>query len=199
LRYPAKRARPRFCSEAQIVRLLEVARGVPPSRTHGLRPCTVYTLFGLLSVSGMRISEALHLKSADVDWDTGVLTVRLTKFGKSRLVPLHPSTVRALAEYARRRDGFLKRSGRPYSGYFLVANRGTAFSDNNARASFRELLLKAGLYTPNKAVHAFTICVIVSPSKRYAAGTKPVSRSSIGYPRSQPISGMSMWPRPIGI
>jgi hypothetical protein len=42
---------------------------------------------------------------------------------------------------------FLKRSGRTYSGYFLVSNRGTAFSDNNARASFRELLLKAGLYT----------------------------------------------------
>jgi integrase/recombinase XerD len=96
LRYPAKRARPRFCSEAQIVRLLEVARGVPPSRTHGLRPWTLYTLFGLLSVTGMRISEALHLKSADIDWDTGVLTVRLTKFGKSRLVPLHPSTIQAL-------------------------------------------------------------------------------------------------------
>jgi len=112
-----------------------------------LRPWRLYTLFGLLSVSGMRISEALHLKSADIDWDAGVLTVRLTKFGKSRLVPLHPLTVQALAEYARRRDGFLKRSGRPCSGYFFVTNRGTPFSDNNARAAFRELLLKAGLYT----------------------------------------------------
>jgi len=147
LRYPAKRARPRFCSEAQIVRLLELARGVPSTGVHGLRPWTLYTLFGLLSVSGMRISEALHLKSADIDWDAGVLTVRLTKFGKSRLVPLHPLTVQALAEYARRRDGFLKRSGRPCSGYFFVTNRGTPFSDNNARAAFRELLLKAGLYT----------------------------------------------------
>jgi integrase len=113
LRYPAKRARPRFCSEAQIVRLLELARGVPSTGVHGLRPWTLYTLFGLLSVSGMRISEALHLKSTDIDWDAGVLTVRLTKFGKSRLVPLHPSTVQALAEYALRRDGFLERSGRP--------------------------------------------------------------------------------------
>src|SRR6202011_3806042 len=147
LRYPAKRARPRFCSEAQIVRLLELARGVPPSEVHGLRPWTLYTLFGLLSVTGMRISEALHLKSADIDWAAGVLTVRLTKFGKSRLVPLHPSTVEALAAYARRRDRFLKRSGRPCSGNFFVTNRGTAFSDNNARAAFRELLLKAGLYT----------------------------------------------------
>src|ERR1700732_3800056 len=85
LRYPAKRARPRFCSEAQIVRLLELARGVPSTGVHGLRPWTLYTLFGLLSVSGMRISEALHLKSADIDWAAGVLTVRLTKFGKSRL------------------------------------------------------------------------------------------------------------------
>src|SRR6202043_624036 len=67
LRYPAKRARPRFCSEAQIVRLLELARGVPPSEVHGLRPWTLYTVFGLLSVSGMRISEALHLKSVDID------------------------------------------------------------------------------------------------------------------------------------
>ena len=147
LRYPAKRARPRFCSEAQIVRLLELARGVPSTGVHGLRPWTLYTLFGLLSVSGMRISEALHLKSVDVDWDAGALTVRRTKFGKSRLVPLHPSTVRELAEYALRRDAFLQRKGRPCSGYFFVTNRGTAFSDNNARAAFRELLLKARLNT----------------------------------------------------
>jgi integrase len=81
---------------------------------HCLRPWTLYTLFGLLSVSGMRISEALQLKSTDIDWDAGVLTVRLTKFGKSRLVPLHPPTVQALAAYALRRDLIGKRAGSKY-------------------------------------------------------------------------------------
>ena len=65
------------------------------------------TLFGLIAVTGMRISEAMGLERDDVDLDAGVLTVRLTKFGKSRLVPLHPTTRTALRDYAHRRDAQL--------------------------------------------------------------------------------------------
>lgn len=151
VRCPAKRARPRFCSEAQIVQLLELARQVPPSGVHGLRPWTLYTLFGLLAVSGLRISEALHLQAQEVDWETGVLTVRNTKFGKSRLVPLHPSTVQALEAYAQRRDRFLSGSSKRSCGNFFVSNRGTPFSDGNARGAFRQLRRQAGLCTPEES------------------------------------------------
>ncbi|WP_416068772.1 tyrosine-type recombinase/integrase (plasmid) [Rhizobium sp. ZK1] len=57
-----------------------------------LRPWTYYCLFGLLSVSGFRLGEARNLKLADVDFDAAVLTIRGTKFRKSRLVPMHAST-----------------------------------------------------------------------------------------------------------
>ncbi|WGS18684.1 MULTISPECIES: tyrosine-type recombinase/integrase [unclassified Bradyrhizobium] len=63
------------------------ALALPPE--DGLRRWTYHTLFGLIAVTGMRISEAMGLERDDVGLDAGVLTVRLTKFGKSRLVPLH--------------------------------------------------------------------------------------------------------------
>ena len=63
----------------------------------GLRRWTYHTLFGLIVVTGMRLSEAMAIERDDVDLDMGVLTVRLTKFGKSRLVPLHPTTSAALS------------------------------------------------------------------------------------------------------
>lgn len=98
----SRRPTPHIYSEAEIAALLRAAGELGPEG--GLRPHTYVTLFGLLTTTGLRISEALCLGRGDVDLDRGVLTVQLTKFRKSRLVPLHPSTVAALAEYARRRD-----------------------------------------------------------------------------------------------
>ena len=69
-----------------------------------LRAATYQTLIGLLAVSGLRIGEAIKLDRADVDWAEGVLLIRESKFGKSRLVPLHTSTMEALAEHAGLRD-----------------------------------------------------------------------------------------------
>ena len=66
-----------------------------------LRQATYRTLIGLLSVTGMRVGEAIRLDRDDVDLAHGVLTVRETKFGKSRELPLHPTTVDALREYVR--------------------------------------------------------------------------------------------------
>ena len=75
-----------------------------------LRASTYQTLFGLLAVSGLRIGEAIKLDRSDIDWDQGVLLIRESKFNKSRLVPLHPSTMSALAEHARVRDELQPRS-----------------------------------------------------------------------------------------
>jgi integrase len=70
----------------------------------GLRPATMQNLFGLLSATGLRISEALHLSRADIDFGSNLLVVKETKFNKSRYVPLHPTVIDALKDYARFRD-----------------------------------------------------------------------------------------------
>lgn len=90
-----KRAKPYVYSDAEIDALLTAALALPPA--DGLRRWTYHTLFGLIAVTGMRISEAMGLERDDVDLDAGVLTIPLTKFGKSRLVPLHPTTRTACA------------------------------------------------------------------------------------------------------
>ena len=72
--------------------LLDAARELKPE---GLRSLTYMTLFGLLASTGMRLSEAVHLKAADVNLKQPAVTVRETKFKKSRLVPIHASTAQA--------------------------------------------------------------------------------------------------------
>jgi integrase len=145
LRCPRKRARPRICTEAEIIRLLRTAREVRPSRVHGLKPATTYTLVGLVTVTGLRIGEALRLRPANVDWTQGLLRVEDTKFRKSRLVPLHASTLRQLKKYARRRDEYLLENRRVVGPTFFVTNRGTPVSDTNMRTTFRDMARKAGL------------------------------------------------------
>lgn len=134
LPYRTARARPYLYSELEIEQLLSAAATLPPAG--GLRAATYYCLFGLLAVTGLRISEAIGLEPRDVDLREGVLTVRGTKFGKSRLVPLHQSTLRALARYARRRDRFLGSSSAPR---FLVNDRGRALESSNVRRIFYRL------------------------------------------------------------
>jgi integrase len=95
------RVTPHIYRDEEIVALLAAARALHPKG--GLRPATFEAVFGLLASTGLRVSEALALRDADVDLGAGTLTVRRTKFMKSRLVPLHWSTVEALARYRRRR------------------------------------------------------------------------------------------------
>ena len=93
-----KRAKlPYVYSDFEINALLAAALALPPE--DGLRRWTYHTLFGLIAVTGVRLSEATGLEHGDVDLVAGVLTLRLTKFGKSRLAPLHPTTCMALRAY----------------------------------------------------------------------------------------------------
>jgi integrase len=92
-----QRLAPHIYSDQEIVDLLAAARRLGP--TSGLRGATYEALFGLITCTGLRVSEAVHLLDADVDLKLGMLTVRQTKFAKSRQVPLHPSTVEALKRY----------------------------------------------------------------------------------------------------
>lgn len=97
-----QRLAPHIYSQQEIIDLLTAARrmGPPP----GVRGATYETLFGLIASTGLRVSEAVHLLDADVDLKWGILTVRQTKFAKSRQVPLHPSTTEALRQYRQLRD-----------------------------------------------------------------------------------------------
>src|SRR5262249_38560425 len=113
------RPKPYIYNDGEINALLAAALALPP--TDGLRCWTYHHLFGLIVVTGMRLSEAMGLQRSDVDLEQGVLTVRQTKFGKSRLLPLHTTTCEVLRSYAERRDRHL---GSRCGPYFFVAERG---------------------------------------------------------------------------
>jgi integrase/recombinase XerD len=107
-----------------------------------LRAATFETLVGLLAVTGLRIGEALRLDRDDVDLSDGVLLVRVSKFGKSREVPLHASTVDALAAYARGRDRLCPH---PVVPAFFVSTAGTRLLYCGAHLAWLELVRRAGL------------------------------------------------------
>ncbi len=92
-----RRLAPHIYSQQEICDLLAAARRLAPHG--GLRPATYETIFGLIAATGLRLSEALHLRCGDVDLDQGVLTIRNTKFRKSRHVPVHPTVAAALNRY----------------------------------------------------------------------------------------------------
>ena len=143
LPFRPQRARPYLYSELEIQTLLAAALKLSPR--HGLRPRTYYCLFGLLTVAGLRISEALKLEQPDVDLGEGILTIRQTKFGKTRLVPLHTSTRDVMADYARRRDRFLRNASSPC---FFLNDHGRRLDGSAVRRTFYGLSRQIGLRGP---------------------------------------------------
>ena len=135
-----KRAKPYVYSDAEVDALLAAALSLPPSGA--LRRWTYHCLFGVIAVTGMRLSEPIGLKCDDVDLDAGVLTIRLTKFGKSRLVPLHPTTSAALRNYAQLRDAHLTTRRDPH---FFVAERGGPLLHQYVHRVFWRLSREIGL------------------------------------------------------
>ncbi len=118
-RLPQRQA-PHIFSEEEIVDLLARSRRLGPSPA--LRGAVYETLFGLIAATGLRIGEALALCNDDVDLKDGMLTIRRTKFGKSRQVPMHPSTVGCLRRYCLQRD--LTEGTPTEDGPFFVGTRG---------------------------------------------------------------------------
>ena len=144
LPFQPKRARPYLYSDEEVERLLRAARDMPHRYERGaLLPWVYYCLFGLLSVSGLRLGEACNLKVQDVDLDNEVLTVRGAKFGKTRLVPLHASTCEVLADYlARRRRHW---AGRLVSPYLFVSSWGNRLDGGSVHRAFYVLSRQIGL------------------------------------------------------
>lgn len=125
-----------------ISRLIQAARSLRPP----LRAATHEALFGLLAVTGMRVGEAIALDQSDADLAGGVLTVRESKSGRSRLVPIHSSTAEALASYAAIRG---RLSPRPGTTRFFVTSVGTALTHGGVYQTYDQLCTAIGVRTPS--------------------------------------------------
>ncbi len=148
LPFKPKRARPYLYSEEEIRSLLRAALRMPYRFQRGkLRPWTFYCLFGLLSVTGLRIGEARNLELSDVDLKAGVLTIRGAKFGKTRLVPLHTSTCAVLGDYLARRQRHW--AGRTVSSFLFLSSWGNRLDGGEIHRTFYTLSRQIGLRGPS--------------------------------------------------
>lgn len=118
--YHRRRGQIFLYSHADIQAIMAAAQETIPQP---LRAATYHTLIGLLATSGLRIGEAIKLDRDDIDWAEGVLHIRESKFGKSRLVPLQDSSITALREYDRLRDRLMPRPRDPAFFVSLTAKR----------------------------------------------------------------------------
>jgi integrase/recombinase XerD len=162
------RRRPYIYSDAEIRDLVRTAGQLPS--VAGLKGRTYSTIFGLLSVTGMRVSEALALDREDVDLDEGILRIRRTKFGKSRLVAVHDSTRQVLADYARERDRVVRR---PAEAAFFLSEAGDRVTGWAARYNFAKVSREVGLRPPatdrrhgrgprlHDMRHRFAVCTLL--------------------------------------
>lgn len=143
LPYRPRRAEPYIYNDDEINRLLQAA-GQLCSPT-GLRAHTYVTALGLLAVTGMRISELVALDNEDFDLAHGQLTIRDAKFGKSRWLPLHPTTQQALQGYVQKRD---QQYPSPCSSSFFISEQGKRLTICRVRATFVQLSHQIGLRGP---------------------------------------------------
>jgi len=170
------RSRPYTYSEEEIRRIVLAASELPS--VNGLRAPTYATLFGLIAVTGLRVSEAISLGVDDIDTEAGVLTVRRGKFGKERLLPLERTTTARLTSYANERDRLL--AARPES--FFISDCGKRLTDCAARYNFAVVCQNTGLRQVQKFKrhgrgprihdlrHTFAVRTLVS---WYRAGKDP--------------------------
>ena len=152
--FPAGKHRPvpYIYSDEEVASLMTAARSLEPR----LRAVTFETLIGLLAATGMRVSEAMAVDADDIDWAEGVLTVRDSKFQKSREILLHPSTLAALVAYRAERDRLLPRQHR---SSLFISTRGNRLCHATVQPTFRQVVRRASLTQPTGApqprIHGF--------------------------------------------
>lgn len=163
------RKRPYIYSDAEIKKLVQTACQIPSPA--GLKGRTYSTIFGLLAVTGMRISEALAFDREDVNLDEGILRIRRTKFGKSRLVAVHESTRQILTDYAHERDRVVRR---PATTAFFLSEGGSRVTEWATRYNFANVSREIGLRSPRKVCghghgprlhdmrHRFAVCTLLN-------------------------------------
>jgi len=141
LPYRPRHAKPYPYTGEEIDRLMQAAVALPP--TDGLRGKTYSCLIGLLTVTGLRIGEAMGLTPHDVDLQTGLLSLHNNKFGKSRLVPVHDTTGAALSTYVQHRNHCL---GHNTPSHFFVSAHGKPLISATVHRTFRGLCQQIGLH-----------------------------------------------------
>lgn len=161
-----RRKPPHIYSDEEIKKLLCRTQQLPSLK--GLRARTYTTLFGLLVATGMRVNEAVSLERPDVNLDLGILYIRRTKFGKSRYVPVHPSTIDALKKYAEARDRIFPA---PLTPTFFISERGRRITDCMARYTFAKVSQQVSLRPTAKGHgrgprlhdmrHRFAACTLI--------------------------------------
>ena len=198
------RATPYLYSEEDIIALMTAAEALRTPH----REATYRTLIGLLAVTGMRIGEAIGLDRDDFDAASGVLTIRNGKFGKSRELPLHPSTVIALSDYLRRTD---RPRRPPNTPALFVSTAGTRLLYTNVQNTFHQLVGRAGIAPRSAACrprlhdlrHAFavrTLLMLIAMAMTRAPGLRccrPISATSTLARRtgiSRPLRSCCSWP-----
>jgi integrase/recombinase XerD len=137
--YNRRRGRIFLYSDADIAAIMAAANETIPQP---LRAATYHTLIGLLAASGLRIGEAIKLDRDDIDWTEGVLHIRESKFGKSRLVPLQDSVTNALREYDQLRERLMPRPREPA---FFLSRTGKRLIYACVHPVFRDLVDTAGV------------------------------------------------------
>ena len=148
---------PYLFSPAEIEQLLKAAGQLRSRR--GLLGTTYATLFALLSVTGMRVGEAVALYLTDLDSGRLLLHVRHAKFGKSRWVPIHPTTRKALLAYKAKRRRLY-----PHAGpHFFVSEQGHRIRTGAVNPVLRKLCGQVGIETGSRriSVHAFRHCFAI--------------------------------------
>ena len=171
------RATPFLYSMADLSALVGATRAILPLH----RSATLRTLILLLSITGMRIGEAIRLDLEDFDTTNGLLTVRNTKFGKTREVPLHSTTVKALSDYLSRTDEPVRSKA---TRALFLSTVGTRLDYNSVQKAFRLLVNRAGLEARSATCrprlhdlrHGFAINTILDG---YRDGNEPGNRIAL--------------------
>jgi integrase len=135
----SRRATPYLFTDADIHAVMRAADELFTP----LRAATTKTLIGVLAVTGMRIGEALRLTVADLDLDQGVVLIANAKFGRQRLVQLHPSSCQAVADYLRL--PVRHRLGVAPERPVFVTTKGTAVHERTAHGALHQVIQHAGL------------------------------------------------------
>ena len=156
------RVPPYLYSPQEVTALMAAARTLQPA----FRAVTWRTLIGLLAVTGMRQGEACRLRMEDVDLNEETITIEDSKFGKSRMVFLHPTAAAALRAYDRARDEAFP--GRE-AGTFLVNSLGRPLNSGNTPKTFAVLVAAAGIKAPpgqrtprlHDLRHVFTVSTLL--------------------------------------
>lgn len=140
-----QRKNPYIYSNNEVQKLLRACYSLEPKNS--IRPLTFYTLFGLIAACGLRVSEALSLTNDDVDIKSGIITIRVTKFNKTRAIPVHETVRRKLNKYVESRKNHCEQVGiEPLaSAPFFITLKGGAVSDGVVEWTFNKIALRCGV------------------------------------------------------